>query len=74
MDIYLGEDGEEDDADDEDEDEEDENGVQEFFKTRWNLNASFRNAPGSSGLRPESFDLINSLPITLFPPITIEPL
>lgn len=60
IDIYFGQ-GDEDEDEDEDEDgDSDEDGVQEFIKHRWNLNAPFSDNRTSSRLRPESFDLINS--------------
>lgn len=49
--------------DDEDEEESQDTGVQEYRKYRWNLNAPFaddrRHAEGA-GIRPESFELVNS--------------
>lgn len=56
MDIFFGQ-GHEDDSDDENSDGQ---GVQEFDKYRWNLNARFRDDNSSSRLRPDTFDLINS--------------
>lgn len=66
IDLFFGqpraEDHDDDEPEDEDDDDEDETGdeVQEFVKRRWNLNASFRDAPRNFDLRPETFDLINS--------------
>ena len=60
IDLYFGqgEDGNDDDEDENDDsDDSDEEGVQEFIKHRWNLNAPFRTG---SRLRPDTFDLINS--------------
>lgn len=48
--------GNQDEKDDGDDDDADDDAVQEFVKVRWNLNASLR----GSGLRRQSFDLINS--------------
>ncbi|KAK3620280.1 hypothetical protein LTR56_023494 [Elasticomyces elasticus] len=53
VDIFLGE-----DSDDEDEDEDD--GVEEFRKKRWNLNAPFSEDRDENHLRREEFNLINS--------------
>ncbi|KAK0943640.1 hypothetical protein LTR29_004812 [Friedmanniomyces endolithicus] len=59
VDIYLG--SRDDDEDDDDDDDEEENdGLQEFEKKRWNLNAPFRTDTSTSRLRREQFDLINS--------------
>ena len=66
MDLYFGRAVDEDDDDDEnnddaeDEDEDGEEGVQEYEKKRWNLNARFRDDHSDDQLRPETFDLINS--------------
>ena len=63
VDIFLSQDR---DEDDDDEDGNDSNGnghvegVQEFVKKRWNLNAPFREDRSPDRLRPETFDLINS--------------
>ncbi|EMC93131.1 hypothetical protein BAUCODRAFT_36800 [Baudoinia panamericana UAMH 10762] len=59
VDIYLG-DGTDDEEDPEDDDDSDGDGVEEFVKKRWNLNAAFRHDRSASRLLPESFDLINS--------------
>lgn len=56
VDIFFGQ-GYEDDSDDENSNTQ---GVQEFDKYRWNLNARFRDDRSSSRLRPDTFDLINS--------------
>ena len=50
------------DPNDEDEDDENggNNGVQEYIKKRWNLNARFREDRSDDRLRPETFDLVNS--------------
>ena len=58
IDIFLGS-GNEDDDDDDDEDGNVE-GVQEFVKKRWNLNARFRDDRSTDRLRPDTFDLVNS--------------
>ena len=67
VDIHFGravdeDDDDEDGDDDEDDDESDDGleGVQEYVKKRWNLNARFRDDQSDDQLRPESFDLINS--------------
>ncbi|KAK0903576.1 hypothetical protein LTR02_007523 [Friedmanniomyces endolithicus] len=57
VDIYLGS---RDDDEDDDDDEEENDGLQEFEKKRWNLNAPFRTDASTSRLRREQFDLINS--------------
>jgi hypothetical protein len=58
VDIFFGQ-GNEDD-DDEDSDGNGQEGVQEFEKYRWNLNAPFRDGSPRTRPRPETFDLINS--------------
>lgn len=60
VDIYTGRGNSEEDSDDED-DEED--GIVQFEKKRWNLNASFRTSRDED-LRPETFHLINSRVLT----------
>ena len=61
VDIFLNREnvGDDDDSDDDDDGGEAE-GIQEFVKKRWNLNASFRDDRSEDRLRPETFDLINS--------------
>lgn len=54
VDIFLSEDEDEDEEEDNDDD-----GVQEYIKKRWNLNASFSQDHSNSRLVPEMFDLIN---------------
>lgn len=59
LDVYFGQGSE----DNDDEESEEDTGVQEYVRARWNLNISFASDPrraGKEGLRPESFDLINS--------------
>ncbi|KAK5111311.1 hypothetical protein LTR85_012206 [Meristemomyces frigidus] len=57
VDIYFGQGDEEDEDDGEDSDDD---GVQEFIKKRWNLNAPFRDDRSRSRIRAERFDLVNS--------------
>lgn len=59
VDIFLGRPVEDDDDDDDDNGNRSE-GVQEFERKRWNLNARFRDDRSEDRLRPETFDLINS--------------
>ncbi|KAK5133801.1 hypothetical protein LTR08_007230 [Meristemomyces frigidus] len=56
VDIYFGK-GEDDEEEDDDSEEE---GVREWEKYRWNMNARFRDDRSDSRLRREYFDLINS--------------
>ena len=65
VDIHFGRAVDEDDDDDgyddgDDDDESDNEGIQEYVKKRWNLNARFRDDQSDNQLRPESFELINS--------------
>ncbi|KAK4959905.1 hypothetical protein LTR10_002793 [Elasticomyces elasticus] len=55
VDIFLGK-----DSDDEEEDEDEDDGVEEFRKKRWNLNAPFNQDRDEDHLRREEFNLVNS--------------
>ncbi|TKA65407.1 hypothetical protein B0A55_10746 [Friedmanniomyces simplex] len=60
VDIYLGNRDDDEDDDDDDDDDGNNDGVQEFERKRWNLNAPFRADPSPSQLKREQFDLVNS--------------
>ena len=62
VDIFLGEDSDDESSGEDDADDDDaaHQGVQEFVKKRWNLNAPFSQDRSDTRLRPETFDLINS--------------
>jgi hypothetical protein len=61
VDLFFGTIDDDDEDPDEDLDDASEvDEVEEWIKIRWNLNARFGDAPRDFGLRPETFDLINS--------------